>query len=248
LLQNSDVSPPLSGSSSKTIPGVGLTVSQVDLLNDKFGSSGTQLWDDIECLADMFWESDCDRIRGHHLLMTVGNFKRQGGTVIYTRDPLCVPGSRQAASRDMTCSIEGAGLIRDDPESWRAFSGKSGIQGLGVATTTTLLSALWPRHHLVIDERALHALIGLRGVRGAGWHLPVGDGSTSAPLRKVDWDDYEWYREQILEAARASEDLAPVRVERALYVLDRLVPSRKSRTWQEYGEGLAEQADQFAGH
>ncbi len=92
---------------------------------------------------------------------------------------------------------------------------------MGVATATTLLSALWPGDHIILDIRALGALIGVTGISGKGWYAArVGEGSeTRKGLDSIDWNDYAWYRAVILAESRALNTF-PVNVERALFVLD----------------------------
>lgn len=195
----------------------------------------TGLWQDVIYLAERFWDSVAEdtaerEIRWHHLLMAIGNFKRQGGTRLL--DPLL---ERQPTRRDRPTSFVAHGQLRvsvDTPGSWRAL--ERGTRGLGRATTTTLLSALWPGDHVIFDRRASNAAVGLVGQK-TGWQsgdLPDPDGTTSV-FRT--WSRYTWFRGHVLDTAQQTE---PVMVERALYELDRAINGGADLTWREYGENL----------
>jgi len=59
---------------------LGIPVERIRALGDAWSDGG--LWDDILWLADSAWtapEDDERRMRWHHLVMAVGNFKRQNG-------------------------------------------------------------------------------------------------------------------------------------------------------------------------
>lgn len=59
---------------------LGVPVERIRLLGDSWSDGG--LWNDIAWLALRTWEAADDderRLRWHHLVMAVGNFKRQGG-------------------------------------------------------------------------------------------------------------------------------------------------------------------------
>lgn len=234
----------LNGMSGFDILPVGLRHRQIEVLRKRFAPGDCQLWNDIAGLADSFWASDCGLRQAHHLMMAVGNFKRQAGT-IRLKEPLSWT-PRKSSGRD-TCMIGGYVLKRDQLESWKSFCGEArGVTGFGVATTTTLLSALWPDHHVIIDQRALRALIGLRLAWDKGCPIS-GTKCTPESLDTVTWEDY-WtdsefkssYRKEVL--ASAGPIFAPVDVERALFELDKLHGPKfgvdEGRDWKIYGTGL----------
>jgi len=228
--------------------------SQIKALNGEFKPRDRQLWEDIEWLSAQFWDSDCDPIRGHHLLMAVGNFKRQA--IIRLHDPLPrTLGEAPVGSNRETCEIGGEPLGRDDPNTWKRFCGlNEGVSGFGVATTTTLLSALWPGHHVIIDQRALRAFVALRVAQGLECLLPAARLATPSKLVEVKWDDYyseggSAYLGQVL--SHVEEDVAPVEVERALFELDKRHDDKtheeECRDWNTYGGHLLDIANGLAG-
>jgi hypothetical protein len=84
----------------------------------------------------------------------------------------------------------------------------------------TLLSALWPGVHVVIDIRDSRAAVDLAA--GDGWNVS-GMGSHDLPRREpaaAYWEFYGWFRPLVAATAAATETES-VQVERALHVLDR---------------------------
>lgn len=176
----------------------------------------------------------------HHLLMAIGNFKRQAGRIqssgfvtsemkgTLSPDEILVPG------------IESA-IRRDDAWSWEVLTQ---VRGLGVATASTLLAAIWPEDHAICDRRALSAAVGLRGASG-DWSGPLewkGISPESAiALREPTWHQYQWYRSALMQSLSVLriEDptLQPVHLERCLYLLDRASP-RKGQPWNVYAFAL----------
>ena len=188
--------------------------------------------------------------------MAVGNFKRQGGTQICLLEAVpkdhvwpaqeSIP--RACRVQTLTGQIE---LIRDDPDSWKQLTtDKKAIQGLQVATATTLLSALWPGRHVIIDVRDLNATIALNmdEVMSKGWLTP-----DSTESLWVTWERYDWVRTKLrgkaAELRDGGADVEPVQVERALYTLDQNVPRPKKdgpkMTWVDYADAIGEALAKF---
>lgn len=198
------------------------------------------LWDDIQVLADLAWQQPAPRgLEWHHLVMAVGNFKRQRGRRLRPASP--VPGSVRADGRP---DVRGDAfeyprrdgeldvVTREDPDSWERL--EENLPGAAVATTTTLLAALWPDHHFVLDWRVLAALIGLSQMTPPMVHTP----SFATPARGVtpDLSHYPWARAQL--QARTSDSCSVTALERGLYVLSQRVRSDKTRSWADYGEAF----------
>jgi hypothetical protein len=208
------------------------------------------VWPNVLWTAQLFWQArtagDHDRRieTWHHLVMAVGNFKRQGGTQIcllrasaedgiwsdhYARPDLC-------KVQTLTGEVE---LRRDAPDTWKLLtSDKECVKGVDVATATTLLSALWPGTHVIIDLRDLRASIGLNLAEAV-----TGRGVNTDNRRDVEvsWDWYEWMRTKIVSKA-VELRTEPLTVERALYWLDRRVKRPRKgepkQSWTEYAEAL----------
>jgi hypothetical protein len=129
-----------------------------------------------------------------------------------------------------------SGLVvtREDQSSWQEL--KSVLPGAGLATTTTLLAALWPEHHFVCDWRVRSAADALRIYA----HLAPSR-STALEMeghRRVpeDLTDYATVRGWLRTIA------CPLVVsERALYCLSKQVPSGKGRNWKDYARDIASQ-------
>lgn len=227
--------------SSRQLPG--LTRVAVGSLILGWDDGG--LWHDVLFLADRYL-SACDSeeqtLRWHHFVMAVGNFKRQPGrrlrpaspsrhanqSPIYRPEKLTVPG------REGTTELR-----REDQATWQALS--NALKGAAVATTTTLLAALWPERHFVFDRRVFAAANGLRiagGLEGTTGVRP----SSNTPPPKRTFDDYAQVRSWVLDAC--SELAAPtVSVERALYELALKIPVERPRTWKKYADFVADEVE-----
>jgi hypothetical protein len=214
---------------------------KVSRLTENWGLAGhwRQAWSDIAVLAQRFLECDAtDRVpmarAWHHLLMAVGNFKRQAGLIV--PGPLTALGGASHCP-DQVLIPDNAGeqvtLACEDPTTWHRLTE---IPGLGVPTATTLLAALWPARHVIIDVRDTRAALGL----GAGT-LWDADGLEDAEFPDIRtngryWELYQkWFRPTILATAGANE---PLGVERALFHLDELIlpdlPEKRQWTWSGY--------------
>lgn len=214
------------------------------------------VWPNILWVAEQFWRAqvtgdDARRLETwHHLVMAVGNFKRQGGTQIcllkaVSKDHVW-PAPESVPSTCIVQTLTGQiKLDRDDPDSWKQLTTKKkAIQGLQVATATTLLSALWPGSHVIIDARDLNATIALNmsEVVSKGWLTP-----DSTKSLRVTWDKYDWMRTKLLGRIAAlrdgGADVEAIQVERALYTLDQRIPrpgkGEPKMTWQEYVDALS---------
>jgi hypothetical protein len=120
---------------------------------------------------------------------------------------------------------------RDNPDSWEHLTG---ITGIGVATATTLLSALWPGYHVIADQRDIGAAIGLaydearkeRLLRSAGYKGEV-----------VSWRRYRWFRPKVIGRAEAI-GVDAVGVERALFQIDLATGTSIKTPWHEYRRQL----------
>ena len=197
-----------------------------------------QAWADIEALAAEFLACDSSDAKTasrawHHLLLAVGNFKRRGGLIL----PPTLSAMRLVQAE--SCRIPGAPqaialLSCEDQATWARLTDTLGV---GVPTATTLLSALFPCSHVIIDTRATRAAIGV-GV-GARWDVTgLNDHELPDVAKRASyWQLYtEWYRPLVLATADAL-GCEPVSVERALYCLDELTMKQLRGTnwfWTDY--------------
>jgi hypothetical protein len=224
---------------SSALPG--LTRTAVERLSADWDDGG--LWRDVLFLADRFWQARDEELRllrWHHLVLAVGNFKRENGRRLRPATlHASIPGSQVARSPELTVPGLGpdARLDVGGKETWLALSGR--LKGAAVPTTTTLLSALWPEQHFVFDRYVRIAVNALRisecldGTPGA---IP----SSASPLPSpISFTDYELSRKWILKAS--SELNVPITLaERSLYQLARRFDSNIDRTWQEYAHCVRE--------
>lgn len=199
-------------------------------------------WSAIETVAGDIWrtsESDTDQL--HRLWVSlafaVGNFKRQGNTVIH---PLPAPWNvapleGEIRRRDsLAIPANGARLeLRKDgtTESLRDLT-----RGLAsVPTGSTILSALWPGVHVIMDRRNFKVTVGLLAHRGA-LILPAG---SAASLYAADWTEYRWFRALIKAEASRLQLPSVVTLERALYVAYDFAPANaSSMSWNKWGGEL----------
>ena len=192
-------------------------------------------WGDVKLLAKIFLftpEDDPMAFRAwHHLLLSVGNFKRSTGPIIPCRLPR--PTEPLMDERPDRIRIPGAVaefsvVVSGDRSTWPHLTS---IDGLAVPTATTLLAALWPQQHIIIDRRDLTAAVGLGA--GTRWML---DNLNEAYLPRRDshdryWAVYaEWFRDTVL--ATAEDSVTPGQVERALYRLDRRTQRALPNGWK----------------
>jgi hypothetical protein len=203
---------------------------------EKGGVSFQDMRDDLTWLGQRFWTTR-DDADWHHLVLAVGNFKRQTPIHITLHNAETESAQETEFTTPPPQSVR---VSRDDPDTWSALD--VSIYGLAVPSTTTLLSALWPENHIVIDRFALMAAVGLRASEGSISHVN-GREITPEDTHRLDeiitWLDYAEYRKWALATADAL-DAAPVEVERTLYWLrppsaERTVPGR---TWREFGQVL----------
>jgi hypothetical protein len=208
----------------------------VQRLADRWNDTG--LWNDVLRLADHFWSCpDGDHATWHHLLLSVGNFKRQGGARLQIRMPDNDLAGVDRRDRFWVPGLESpVELAVEDYCSWNELAVH--ISGLGVATTTTLLAALWPGRHVIFDQRVHWAVTGLRAAAGLPTEPPIEPRSSTALKRT--FFSYRKARGWIFDTAEATGK-DPVVVERALYELARAVSSVKGRTWFEYGKVLEQE-------
>lgn len=226
---------------SRPLPG--LSARQARSLAERWNDDG--LWEDIAWLADRFWSAPHDdaTVPWHHLVMAVGNFKRQRGRRLH---PAPLHDLRQTKKkRRVRFVIPGvtphAEVHVDDPDTWALLS--EALPGSGVATTTALLSALWPDHHVVFDWRVRAAANGLR--LHAGMKLCPGVHPTQTDFGEATFDDYVRVRHWLFATAEQIGE-PPVVVERALYELSRMIPNDSGLTWALYAAAIARALDATA--
>jgi hypothetical protein len=208
-----------------------LTPETIDAYHALWSDDG--LWEDVQRLAARFWVAGDDErhVRWHHLVLAVGNFKRQGGTRLWPASvPDCPTGEARPQDRIAPPGLGPFVLAENEPDTWSGFQAR--FRGMGLVTTTTLLTALWPDSHLIYDRRVHNAAIGLRLAAG-GAHAD--DIRTLTPM---SFATYQVVREWVRVTAGTRRGV--VAVERALYMLDQEVTRRvqRLRTWPEYAEEL----------
>lgn len=206
------------------------------------GRSSWANWHNVQWTARKFWDTQRSssvedawkrQAAWHHFVMTAGNFKRQ--TPISLQGLPAVADMAHDTDDRLRFAIEANGehktVERDNPESWKYLTE---ITGMGVATATTVLSAIWPRWHVIADRRAIGVGIGLaydeafreRLLRTAGYH-----GST------VSWERYRWFRPKVIARAKTI-GVQAVDMERAMYQIDLATKTNIKTPWDEYRREL----------
>lgn len=212
----------------------------IRLLEDCWGRPGSRghvdredwllVWRNIRALATRLLrtldqQGRCDPETWHHLLMAVGNFKRQAGDI----HPRVTLSSDSAGPLSKSFLLPGDDQLECDAvESWQVLTK---IPGLGqLPTTSCLLAALWPDHHAIMDVRDRRAAVGLQVGRRSGQNPSL----DSATIPSSEWWFYDWFRRTVTATARAA-GTQPVEVERALYVLHRRTEKELPGSWKQDG-------------
>jgi hypothetical protein len=120
----------------------------------------------------------------------------------------------------------------NDEVSWREL--ERNLRRAATATTTTLLAALWPDKHFILDWRVLFALLGLQAIDP---DLDKPTFTVRATGVATSMECYPWARAIMLNAA--SDTACSARdLERGLYKLSQRVALEKGRSWGCYGRAL----------
>ncbi len=223
------------GDDSDLIPG--LNAEAAHRLSASWDDGG--LWNDICWLAERFLASDESNARAvawHHLVLAIGNFKRPTGRRLRPAHLSPRP-SGSSSERAPTLLVPGLDrpVMVTDIATWRCLA--ESIPGAGVATTTTLLSALWPGDHIVFDWRVHAAANALR--IGAAMEPTPGVTPESTVGATETFEDYRLVRKWVVKTAMRV-GAKPVDIERALYRLSQGVPDEPGRTWMQYATAVAE--------
>jgi len=175
--------------------------------------------------------------------MSAGNFKRPGGTQISLLrlartgnndlEQLVHPDSCVVYTKNGALTLR-----RDDLDTWIRLSEQ--VSGLSVATTTTLLSALWPGHHVIADLFDVSVTIALNLDEAIKFGWIRLEAATPTPM---GWDTYVWFRSKVvarsIDLSSGELVIRPIDVERALYTLGRRANDAKhgeNLHWNAYSE------------
>lgn len=213
---------------------LGVHADRIRALGEQWSDGG--LWDDILFLAMLAWAATDGRerrMRWHHLVMAVGNFKRQNGRRLGPSRISPADNLTFTARAERFSGPDGLTISRDDANSWQHL--QTSLKGAGAATTTTLLAALWPDSHHILDWRVLVAVAGLGLVAGGENDLHLTEPRGHNQL-DPDLDPYFKVRKLLIK--QSGEAGVPLRTtERALYCMSRAVHG-KGMTWVDYGTAL----------
>ena len=215
-------------------------IDTLDRFSARFPARLDALWTDVRTLAvQVLASSDHERNSAwHHLVMAVGNFKRQ--SPIHAFAGLTKSSSPLPTNRRITLP-NGNALDSDDADTWPNVEGS----GIRRATATAILAALWPDQHATMDWHARTAAVALVGAT-RGWRrtTPIGDADSRERVPS-DWITYGWYRGELqawldIDTETVRPALTPL--ERGLFEVNRSFwdehPEAHSVTWKEYGAQL----------
>jgi hypothetical protein len=200
-------------------------------------------WEAISTIADDLWNTPSANTRQIQrlwvtLVYAIGNFKRQGNTGIF---PLPAPWSfgprSSAVRRGPTLTIPaGGGYLKIS--STASTLRLAGTRGLGsVPTGSTVLTALWPKHHVICDKRDLQVAVALLAHNGASI---ISAANARTHLLAPDWAEYKWFHQLLTSEAKRLRLSSPTILERALFVAYGFAPpsSVTSLTWAQWGRRL----------
>lgn len=219
--------------------------SLASIFNDNDGFS--VVWPNVLWTADQYWSAQAQGSESrsietwHHLVMSAGNYKRQGGAQIsLLRLPNSTWQKLEDQERPERCLVYTKSgsfyLNRDDEITWIRLQNE--VSGLALATTTTLLSALWPGDHVIADvlDMSVAFALNLDEVTSFGW--VQSEGKKPTPM---NWDSYKWLRNLITaksnELTSSTSVIEPIDIERALYRLGQRVNDARNggnATWSDY--------------
>lgn len=187
-------------------------------------------WRNISALAGRLFETldpegRCDPETFHHLLLAVGNFKRQAGGIHLPVDFADLV----AGPRGESLVLPG-GLGRLDRDSVTSWQRLDQIPGLGIPTASCLLAALWPGSHAIMDVLDRRAVVGLQ----VGRRSHIDRRLDAARVPSHEWWFYDWFRQTVTLTAQAA-NCEPVSVERALYILGARTARELGKDWTQHG-------------
>jgi hypothetical protein len=187
-------------------------------------------WRNIGVLASRVFDTldlqgQCDSEAFYHLLLAVGNFKRQAGNIHLPVDFADLAAGPRAESLALPGGL--GRLDRDNVASWKRLDE---IPGLGIPTASCLLATLWPGSHAIMDVLDRRAAVGIQVGRRSHYDRRL----DMARLPSHEWGFYDWFRQTVLLTAQAA-GCEPVSVERALYVLGALTARELDDDWEQHG-------------
>ena len=184
--------------------------------------------------------------RWHHLLMAVGNFKRQGGSIHVERERLINAPAAALPPAPFVPPGSQPGTVPLAPTSDPGHAYFRTIKGLRRApTASVVLAALWPDDNLIVDRRDLNAAIGLLLPRVCGNSTVDGLRAWTRDRRRfgITTSDYGWLR-MVAVATRGQPGFGGVsmlNLERALIMLDKR--TGQITGWPAYSITLARHAE-----
>ena len=223
-----------------------LTREEVLSAERQWGGQDRPAWESqwlaVETIAKDIWstaDGDADRFHRLWILLTyaVGNFKRQGNTSIFPLPspwrlaPL--PGQSEPKAT-LSIPLDNMILTLNSSDTTENLAGVT--RGLAsVPTGSTLLSALWPNDHAIMDIRDFQVVVGLLAHQGAQVVAP----DESASLYSPGWDEYRWFRLLMKAEAARLQLRSPLVLERALFVAYDYRPEQAGgMTWPQWGAAL----------
>jgi hypothetical protein len=185
-------------------------------------------WRNIRILASRLPDAHerCDPETFHHLLLAVGNFKRQAGDIHLPVELAGYVAERQPGWLVLPGDL--GRLDRDVPATWKRLEER--VPGLGIPTTTCLLAALWPAHHAIMDVYDRRAAVALQIGRRSQNDRRL----DTARIPSHEWWFYDWFRQTLICTAD-TVGCEPVLVERALYVVGAATAGELGVNWEQDG-------------
>jgi len=163
------------------------TAKGIETRSERYRETTADLWDDIALLAERFKslggaDSPEGHLAWHHLILSVGNFKRQAPIYLAPLRATRAPEATDEGPRVVWIPEDGGFSLRaEDPSSWVRLVR---IHGIETATATTLLAVLWPEQHLIMDTWVFNVANAMRADGDAAYMASTDQWPYPEPMRR----------------------------------------------------------------
>jgi hypothetical protein len=211
---------------------------------DRQRPRAARTWKHVARHAELVWslglEADASQRTAQFtdLLFAVGNFKRQ--TPIDPPDS-GLPRTDVVPRDSLQLNLRGGmvELRRDDPVT--SCSEIEQIDGIGIATASTVLSALWPDSFVIMDSRTAPVIAALLEF----YDVPIEGRPTGTQSSSVDAESYGgWYLNGVEHLAEV-HGVSRQSLERGAFLVGPPPHHSEMETWPDYAHRAMQRIDSF---